>query len=475
MSKLYVDFTVTELSAGLASGEITAEELAIEVLERCERHSDLRALISQDREALLCSARQADQLQASGAMLGPLHGIPLVIKDNIDSLGLPTSGGTPALENDVPQHNAPSLQRLLDAGALVAGKGNLHELAVGGTSDNLYFGRVKNPYRRELNAGGSSGGPAAAVAARLAPAALGTDTNGSVRGPCSHSGIAGFRPSFQRYPFGGVFPSAPTRDSVGPMAKTVDDLALLDAILSGTENQLPQIKISGLRLGLSSPYKKEVLDKRTATVMQDALALLQDLGAVIIEADIPNLPTMTHRAAWPITSYEVAVEMPRYLAHRGTKVTIDDILKNIASEVVKERFSPRFNNEDDQRAKYKEVMQIHRPALQTAIQRYYDEHQVVAMLFPTTPFPATRLNGEDPDMEINGKLVTNGFGHVMDHTIHQSAAGVPSLTLPAGLTSDGLPVGISFDGPLGSDRTLMAIARAFEAARGPLPPPPVFG
>ena len=97
MSKLYVNFTVTELSAGLASGEITAEELAIEGLERCERHSDLRALISQDREALLCSARQADQLQASGAMLGPLHGRPLVIKDNIDSLGLPTSGGTPAL------------------------------------------------------------------------------------------------------------------------------------------------------------------------------------------------------------------------------------------------------------------------------------------------------------------------------------------------------------------------------------------
>ena len=475
MSDLYADFTVTGLSAGLRAGEITAEALAIEVIERCERHSDLRALISQDQEALLRSARQADQLQASGAKLGLLHGIPLVIKDNIDTLGLPTSGGTPALENDVPQHNAPSLQRLLDAGALVAGKGNLHELAVGGTSDNLYFGRVKNPYRLELNAGGSSGGPAAAVAARMAPAGLGTDTNGSVRGPCAHSGIAGFRPSFQRYPFGGVFPSAPTRDSVGPMATTVDDLALLDAILSGTENRLPQIDISGLRLGLSSPYSEEVLDERTAAVMQDALALLRDLGAVIVEADIPGLSAMTHRAAWPITSYEVAVEMPRYLAHRGTEVTIDDIVKNIASEVVKERFSPKFYDQTGQRAKYEEVMQTHRPALQAAIQAYYDEHLVVAMLFPTTPFPATRLNGEDPDMEINGKPVTNGFGHVIDHTIHQSAAGVPSLTVPAGLTSDGLPVGINFDGPFSTDRTLLAIALAFEAARGPLPPPPGFG
>ena len=472
MSDLYSDFTLTGLAARLRDREITAEELATEVIERCQRHSELRALISQDPEALLRSARQADQWQASGAELGPLHGVPLVIKDNIDTQGLPTSGGTPALENDVPQHNAPSLQRLLDAGALVAGKGNLYELAVGGTSDNLHFGRVKNPYGPALNAGGSSSGPAAAVAARMAPAALGTDTNGSVRVPCSQCGIAGFRPSFQRYPFGGVFPSAPTRDSVGPMATTVDDLALLDATLSGTENRLPKISLSGLRLGLSSPYSEEVLDERTAAVMKDAVSLLRDLGVVIVEADIPGLLAMTHQVAWPITSYEVTVEVPRYLARRGTKVTIDDIIKNIASEVVKERFSPRFYDEAGQRSKYEAVMRRHRPALQAVIQAYYDDHQVVAMLFPTSPFPATRLQGEDPGMEINGKHVPDGFGHIIDHTVHQSAAGVPSLTLPAGLTADGLPVGLSIDGPLGTDRTLLAIARAFEAARGPIPPPP---
>jgi mandelamide amidase len=475
MSDLYSDFTITGLTSRLREGEITAQALATEVIERCERHSDLRALISQDPEALLRSARQADQRRADGAELGPLHGVPLLIKDNIDTRDLPTSGGTPALENDVPQHNAPSLQRLLDAGALVAAKGNLYELAVGGTSDNLHFGRVKNPYRPAFNAGGSSSGPAAAVAARMAPAGLGTDTNGSVRVPCSQCGIAGFRPSFQRYPFGGVFPSAPTRDSVGPMATTIDDLALLDAILSGTENQLPKISLSGMRLGLSSPYSEEVLDERTAAVMKDAVSLLRDLGAVIVEADIPGLTAMTHRVAWPITSYEVAVEFPRYLAHRGTTVTIDEIINNIASEVVKERFSPRFYDQTGQRAKYEDAMKSLRPALQAAIQAYYDEHQVVAMVFPTSPFPATRLQGENPDMEINGKHVPEGFGHIIDHTVHQSAAGVPSLTLPGGLTSDGLPVGISFDGPLGTDRTLLAIARAFEAARGPFPPPPGFG
>ena len=475
MTDPYNDFTITGLTSRLRDGDISAEALAIEVIERCERHSDLRALISQDPEALLRSARQADQRQGSGAELGPLHGVPLLIKDNIDTRDLPTSGGTAALENDVPKHNAPSLQRLLDAGALVAGKGNLYELAVGGTSDNLHFGRVKNPYRPAFNAGGSSSGPAAAVAARMAPAGLGTDTNGSVRVPCSQCGIAGFRPSFQRYPFGGVFPSAPTRDSVGPMATTINDLALLDAILSGTENQLPKISLSGMRLGLSSPYSEEVLDERTAAVMKDAVLLLRDLGAVIVEADIPGLTAMTHRVAWPITSYEVAVEFPQYLAHRGTSVTINEIIKNIASEVVKERFSPRFYDQTGQRAKYEEVMQSQRPALQAAIQAYYDEHQVVAMIFPTSPFPATRPQGENADMEINGKQVPDGFGHIIDHTVHQSAAGVPSLTLPAGLTADGLPVGISFDGPLGADRTLLAIAQAFEAERGSLPPPPGFG
>ncbi len=165
------------------------------------------------------------------------------------------------------------------------------------------------------------------------------------------------------------------------------------------------------------------------------------------------------------------MEFPQYLAHRGTRITIDEIIKNIASEVVKERFSPKFYNQTGQRAKYEEVMQAQRPALQAVIQAYYDEHQVVAMVFPTSPFPATRLEGENADMEINGKQVPDGFGHIIDHTVHQSAAGVPSLTLPAGLTADGLPVGISFDGPLGADRTLLAIAREFEAARGPIPRP----
>jgi mandelamide amidase len=257
------------------------------------------------------------------------------------------------------------------------------------------------------------------------------------------------------------------------MTTNVRDLALLDAILSQTENVLPAIDLQGMRLGLSQPYAAEVLDRRTAAVIDDAIALLKQLGARIIEADIPDLATLTQPAAWPTTAYEVAMEMPRYMAHRGTSVTIEELEKNIVSPVVKERFAPRLYDEVRQTEQYREAMRVHRPALQAAIQAYYDEHRVAAMLFPTTPFPATRLNGEDPDMEINGRPVENGFGHIMDHTVHQSAAGVPSLTVPAGLTPDGLPVGLSFDGPMGSDRLLLAIAQAFEAARGPLPLPPL--
>lgn len=440
------------------------------MLQRCEHHRKLRALIAQDPEQVLSAARAADRWRAAGKHLGPLHGVPILIKDNIDVLDYPTTAGTPGLAGVYPDGNAPVVQRLLDAGAIVAGKANLHELAVGGTSQNEHFGHVINPWRAEVVAGGSSGGSAVAVAARLIPGALGTDTNGSVRGPCAMNGIVGLRPSFHRYPYGGIFPSTPTRDSVGGIATTMADLILLDAVLAGEPLRPPDtLSLKELRIGRPAGDYNTVLDARTAEVMDEAVQLLSDAGATVVCEDLPGM----HGTAWPISAYEVVAHVMDTLTSRHPPVALDSLVSQIASAHVRERFNPQIANLVKLERPYHEAMEILRPRLQAQLATYFREHRLDALIFPTTPFPAMAVADDGADVVINGKHVAHGFSYVIHNTVYQSAAGIPSLTVPAGLTADGLPVGISFDGPMGSDRRLLAIGLAFETLRGPFPLPAV--
>jgi Asp-tRNA(Asn)/Glu-tRNA(Gln) amidotransferase A subunit family amidase len=471
MSAFPVPFTIAGIHTGIRDGLLSAESVATEVLERFRRFESLGTLISQDPDALIEKAREADQHRSRGAEIGPLHGVPILIKDNIDVEGLPCSAGTPALENDYPKENALVVQRLLDAGALIAGKANLYELAVGGTSLNQHFGRISSPWNTDLIPGGSSGGSAAAVAARLVPGSLGTDTNGSVRGPCSLSGIAGFRPSFRRYPGHGIIPHTPTRDSVGVMTNSVADLALLDAVLSDEPWAIREVSLEGVRLGRPRGDFHAVLDKRTAEVIDTAISILEQQGAVIVDADIPGLAELTAKCAWTISGYEVPRELPGILVNRGTALSIADIVAGIASPVVRERFNPLSVDLQILEPHYRKAMDTYRPQLQSLLQTYVDKNELAAFVFPTTPFPAPAIDEDNADLEINGKIIRGGFAHVIDNTVYQSASGIPSLVVPAGLTSDGLPVGLSFDGPVGSDQALLAMGRAFELARGPFPAP----
>jgi len=472
MGLLPVDFYLSNIADGIRNGRYSAEFIAGDIIDRFERFQHLGTLISHDPEALLAAARDADRTSARGQSLGPLHGVPILIKDNIDTKDLPSSAGTPSLEHDYPRKNAPVVERLLNAGALIAGKANLYELAVGGTSLNQHFGRVANPWRLDCIPGGSSSGSAAAVAARLVPGALGTDTNGSVRGPCSLSGIAGFRPSFQRYPGGGVMPVTPTRDSVGIMANSVADLAILDTVCSAQSYQLPDIDLAGMRFGRPRGDFYAVMDDRTARVVDSTFELLEEHGAIIIDADLPGLAALTAKTAWTISAYEVPRDIYAYLEHRGTDLSLDEIVSKIASPVVRERFNPAAVDLDSLEGPYRKAMQEFRPRLQKMLNDYFDEHRVAAIVFPTTPFPAPDIDDDNADLVVNGKLIKGGFSAVINNTVYQSAAGIPSLVVPAGLTDDGLPVGISFDGPDGSDQRLLAIGTAFEDIRGPFPLPP---
>src|SRR4051794_19436183 len=223
--------TASQAVEAIRTGRLSAEAYMMTLISRAEQLSDLNSLITLNKIGAMAAARKVDSLRARGATLPPLAGLPIVVKDNINTSDLPTTGGTPALRDVQPTANAPTLQRLLDAGAIVLGKANMHELAFGTTSTNFasFAGAVHNPYDRSRVPGGSSGGTAVAIAARIAPAGLGTDTGGSGRIPAALCGIAGLRPTLgnggaqRRYDGSGVLPISHTRDTIGTMARTVTD------------------------------------------------------------------------------------------------------------------------------------------------------------------------------------------------------------------------------------------------------------
>ena len=231
-----LELTAIEALSAMAAGDLRAETYAAILLSRAMSLKGLNVLIAQDQDQVLEAARAADKSRARGRRLGPLHGLPLIIKDNINTAALPTTAGTPSLIGNRPQANARVVDALLGAGGIVFGKANMHELAFGITSNNGAFGPVRNPYDTSKIPGGSSGGNAAGVAARFAPAGIGSDTGGSTRIPAALCGVVGFRPTIGRYAGTGtlagvreVVPIAHTRDTPGPIARSAADVALLDA------------------------------------------------------------------------------------------------------------------------------------------------------------------------------------------------------------------------------------------------------
>jgi mandelamide amidase len=264
----------------MATGRLSAETYVRTLLARANSLSNLHAFITLNQGAI-ASARAVDVARAAGQKLPPLAGLPIVIKDNINTKNLPTTGGTPRLQNFQPKNDAVVLQRLLAAGAIVLGKANMHELAFGITTTNFspFAGFARNPYDTNRMVGGSSGGTGVAIAARMAPVGLGTDTGGSVRIPAALNGIAGLRPSVgnggaeRRYDGTGVIPLSHTRDTVGPMGRTLGDVALIDAVITGTDVPTAT-SLSGLRFGIPATYW-DVVDNEVLQIMNAAKAKLQ--------------------------------------------------------------------------------------------------------------------------------------------------------------------------------------------------------
>jgi Asp-tRNA(Asn)/Glu-tRNA(Gln) amidotransferase A subunit family amidase len=453
--------TAVEAAAAIRNGTVTSRALVDALIARAEANRDMNAFITLDAARARAAADRADAAAAARATLGALHGVPIVVKDNINAAGLPTTAGTPALRGFIPAENAPVLQKLVEAGAIVLGKTNLHELAFGITSNNAAFGPVRNARAAQRFAGGSSGGTGAAIAAGMAPAGLGTDTGGSVRIPAALNGIAGLRPTMGRYPQAGLVPISHTRDTAGPMARTIADLTLLDAIIAGGNATETPANLATIRLGLPSPFVAD-LDTETARLFEAALAALRKAGVEIIPVDASEIAGLNEKVSFPVALFEVRDDLDAFVKHHGAAADIRAVAAGIASPDVKFVFDNLvLGNQAIPEAVYREAVDVHRPRLIAAYAKLFADNRLDALVFPTTPLPAQPIAGSDQNVTLNGKQVPT-FPTFIRNTDPGSNAGIPGLSLPMGETAQGLPVGLELDGLAGSDRRLLAIGLAIE-------------
>jgi mandelamide amidase len=457
--------------AAMKRGSLTAERYALALLEQCERGKALNAFITLDRERVLASARAADQRMRAGAKLGPLHGLPIPIKDSVNTNELRTTVGTPALRGFQPKEDAPLVRTLRAAGAIVLGKTNLHELSLGWTSNNQAFGAVHNPYDPARIPGGSSGGTAAAIAARMAPLGVAEDTEGSIRVPAALCGIAGFRPTTSRYSSAGVAPISSLFDQVGPHARSVGDLALFDAVVTGNFETIGPLALKGVKLGVARGYWFADLDAEVGRITNVALRKLQDAGVELVEAEIPDLSDLIQRTTLPIQAHDVFRALPTYLRDTGAGVTFAQVVAQASPDV--KAFFKRFGAGGSgfiAEKVYQAARDTYLPKLRENYRNYFTRTGVTAIVFPATTISATVI-GQD-EVTIGNKKVA--FSAAISRNIAPgSTAGLPGLVLPAGLTANGLPVSLEFDGPSGTDRTLLALGLSAEGVLGHLPPPKV--
>jgi len=473
MTKPLTDLSATEAIAAMRQGDISAVDYATALLQRCEAGKHLNAFITLEPARVLEAARAADKLRASGAKPGPLHGLPIPVKDSVNTNEYRTTGGTRALSQFYPEKNAALVDQLIAAGAIVMGKTTVHELSFGWTSNNQAFGAVRNPYDTSRIPGGSSGGTAAAIAYGMAPLGIAEDTQGSIRVPAAMCGIYGFRPTTNRYPNTGVVPITPLFDQVGPHARSMADIALFDNVISGEPLVSKPSSLQDVRLGIPRQFFFDSLDTEVERISNESMEKLAAAGAVLVDADVPRLGELIALTTAQVQLYHVMPMLRQYLQEFNTGITFDELMQQ-ASADIKATFA-RYVLPGGElvvpEADFIAARDKHLPALRKTLETYFATNNLAAMIFPTAQIAAPPI-GQDSEVLLNGKTVP--FESVISRNISPgSTAGLPGLVIPADLNADGLPVTLEFDGPEGSDRELLGIGLAIEKILGHLPPPNV--
>ena len=443
--------TISQAAAAIRAGATSAVELTRLCLARVELLDGLlNAFITVTADAALDEARQADRDLAAGRDRGPLHGIPVAIKDLVDTRGVLTTYGSRYYSDHVPEEDATVITRLRDAGAVFLGKTGLHELAFGTTSVNPFFGAIGNPWRPDHHPGGSSGGSAVAVAAGMAFAAIGTDTGCSIRLPAQCCGGVGHKPTYGLVSAAGVLPLVPSMDHVGPMTRSVRDAALmLEAIASRDENDPGDVSqalddliermeapIAGGVVGVPTDYFFEGGDEDVKLIVKEAIGVFEELGAKVEFVDLPDCHEAYSEAN---ATFSEVVDVHR-------EALADDI--EAFSEPLRARYSSMTRYSP---AAYEKAQRF-RKAFTRGMEEVLERVDVLAM--PTATVAAAPIAEQPPEHDKERRK----NACIFDFT------GQPSVSVPCGFTSDGLPVGLMICGGRFRDARVLRYAHAFEQA-----------
>jgi aspartyl-tRNA(Asn)/glutamyl-tRNA(Gln) amidotransferase subunit A len=438
----------------LRSKATSPVELTEACLKRIERlNPRLNAFITVTAAEALATARELQEEQRRGRWRGPLHGIPIALKDNIDTAGIRTTGASELFKDRVPSEDAEVVRHLRRAGAILLGKLNLHEFAYGGTSVVSYFGPVHNPWALDRQAGGSSGGPAAALAADLCFGSLGTDTAGSVRIPGSYCGIVGFKPTYGRVSNRGVIPLSWTLDHTGPMAKTVEDAAMLLNVVAGYDERDPtsvnlevpdytrafKIPTAKLRLGVPRQPFFDNLDPDVARSIEEALDVLRKMTASTVDVELPR--TVGPAQVWG----------PEIYAYHS---------KWIAESPEKYQAPTRAAIQRDADSKAGPYAQARRQVDLARLEIKKVFATVDLLVTPTMKQPAPPIAAQAPGGGRGGPAAAGVGGNTAPFNVY----GLPTISIPCGFSKSGLPIGLQISGAHWAETTVLALAHAYEQA-----------
>jgi len=472
-------WTIASVRAALQTKKISARELAAEFFGRIDkRNSELNAYLTLSPERANAQADRIDAAVARGETLPPLAGVPMAIKDVISTRGVRTTCASKMLEDYVPPYDATAVDRLERAGAVFLGKTNCDEFAMGGSNENSAYGPVRNPVALDRVPGGSSGGSAAAVAAGLAVAALGTDTGGSIRQPGSFCGIPGLMPTYGRVSRYGLVAFASSLDKIGPFATNVSDAAAVLSVIAGhdendsTSAAVPvpdyigetEKSVQGLRIGVPEDYFGAGLDPEIKDKIQSGIALLEKLGCRRVPLQMPHTDYAI-AAYYIIATAEASSNLARYDGVRyGLRVPGATL-----TEMYRQTRERGFGPEVKRRimlgtyalsAGYYDAYYLRAQSVRALIARDFADafKKVDAIVTPTSPIPPFRLGEKalDPLQMYLADI----------YTVTGSLAGVPGISVPCGTTKEGLPVGLQVFAPHFKESCVLQVARALEKAGG---------
>ena len=460
--------TITELQEAMASGKVTSRQLVDAYLARIAAYDQqgpaLNAIVALNPQAQAAADALDAERRTQGAR-GPLHGIPVLVKDNYETIEMPTAAGSIALAGFHPKSDAFQVKKLRDAGAVILGKTNMHELAAGITTTGSRFGQTRNPYDLDRNPGGSSGGTGAAIAANFAAAGMGSDTCGSIRNPASQNNLVGLRGTQGLSSRTGIVPLSSTQDIGGPLARSITDLAIvLDATVgadpadASTKDAAGHIPASyrgalaagalkGARIGrLRSLFGTAPEDQEVTNAIEPSLEALKQAGAEVIDVAIPGLDELLRDSS--LITAEFKFDLADYLArHPDAPVkslgeVLDRGLYHLALEgTFRGRAAvEKRGMESERRARLK------RPVIRDAAVAVMDEHRLTALVYPTLRRKPARL----------------GDAQLASNCTFSAHSGLPALAVPAGWSADGLPIGIDMVGRPWSESELLSLGYALE-------------